>query len=225
MNDRKVNRLTSRPSTPATAGEGPGFHKLGLSTGRDAWLVIPQSYKAGATIPLAVMLHGAGGNAQRSGASLRSFADEGNLAVLIPESRDVTWDVIRSGFGDDVRFIDTALRHVFDRYEIDKSHLAIGGFSDGASYALSLGIPNGDLFTHVIAYSPGFIVSSTQAGRPRIFISHGTNDQILPIERCSRRLAPLLREAGYRVQYREFEGGHTVPAEIAQEALDWFLKP
>ncbi len=31
------------------------------------------------------------------------------------------------------------------------------GFSDGASYALSLGVPNGDLFTHIVAFSPGFM--------------------------------------------------------------------
>ena len=224
MTDRKPNRLTSRPATPSAAEYGPGLHKLGLSIGRDAWLIVPQSHRSGAALPLAVMLHGAGGNAQRSGASLQSFADEGKIAVLIPESRDVTWDAIRAGFGADVEFVDTALGHVFDRFTIDRSHLAIGGFSDGATYALSLGIPNGDLFTHVIAYSPGFLAATTQAGRPRIFVSHGTRDQILPIENCSRRLVPALREAGYRVHYKEFDGGHTVPGEIAQEALDWFLK-
>jgi predicted esterase len=34
--------------------------------------------------------------------------------------------------------------------------LAVSGFSDGASYALSIGPANGDLFTHVMAFSPGF---------------------------------------------------------------------
>jgi predicted esterase len=32
-----------------------------------------------------------------------------------------------------------------------------------------------------------------------------------------------LRRAGYRVRYREFEGGHEVPPDIADEALRWFL--
>lgn len=31
------------------------------------------------------------------------------------------------------------------------------GFSDGASYALSLGQPNADVFSHIIAFSPGFM--------------------------------------------------------------------
>lgn len=42
---------------------------------------------------------------------------------------------------------------------IDPAHVAIGGFSDGASCALSLGLVNGDLFTHVMAFSPGLVVA------------------------------------------------------------------
>jgi predicted esterase len=36
-------------------------------------------------------------------------------------------------------------------------------------------------------------------------------------------IVPELRNAGYDVTYREFDGGHEVPAEISEEALDWFL--
>ena len=224
MTEPNGSRLTARPSAPTTGGAAPGLHKLGLTETRDAWMILPRSHQNGAPVPLAVMLHGAGGNGQRSAASLRSFAEDGNLAVLLPESRDVTWEVGRTGFGPDVAFIDAALRHVFERYTIDQSRVAIGGFSDGASYAISVGIPNGDLFTHVIAYSPGFVVDTVQAGRPRIFISHGTGDPVLPIDRCSRRIVPALRRAGYDVQYKEFSGGHTVPPEVAKEALHWFIE-
>jgi predicted esterase len=54
-----------------------------------------------------------------------------------------------------------------------------------------------------------------------VFITHGTNDQILPIERCSRRIVPQLRERGLRVDYREFAGPHTVTPELASAAADW----
>jgi predicted esterase len=40
------------------------------------------------------------------------------------------------------------------------------GFSDGASYALSLGLANGDLFTHVLGFSPGFMRVPRHVGRP-----------------------------------------------------------
>jgi predicted esterase len=105
---------------------------------------------------------------------------------------------------------------------VDARRLAITGFSDGASYALSLGLTNGDLFTRVIAFSPGFMTPAQRRGKPSLFVSHGTRDGVLPIERSSRRIVPQLERAGYEVRYREFEGGHVVPPGIGREAAEWF---
>ncbi|HEV7992385.1 MAG TPA: hypothetical protein VGP25_11215 [Gemmatimonadaceae bacterium] len=131
--------------------------------------------------------------------------------------------MIEGGFGPDVTFIDSALAATFERCAIDPHRLAVGGFSDGASYALSIGLGNGDLFTHVLAFSPGFMAPAEQIGAPRCYVSHGTRDQVLPIDHCSRRLVPVLRDAGYDVRYREFDGPHTVPAELAREAVEWLV--
>ena len=101
--------------------------------------------------------------------------------------------------------------------------LAMAGFSDGASYSLSIGLANGDFFAAVFGFSPGFIPPAERIGRPPVFISHGTIDPVLPIEVCSRRIVPQLKGEGYPVTYREFEGKHTLPPEIAAEAMKWFL--
>jgi len=45
------------------------------------------------------------------------------------------------------------------------------GFSDGASYALSVGITNGDLFTHVIAFSPGFVAPARQQETISVYLA------------------------------------------------------
>ena len=87
------------------------------------------------------------------------------------------------------------------------------GFSDGASYALSLGIGNGDVFGHILAFSPGVMQPATAAGKPRIFISHGTADQTMPIDDTSRKFVPRLKALGYDVVYREFDGRHSQPAD------------
>ena len=96
----------------------------------------------------------------------------------------------------------------------------MAGFSDGASYALGLGLANGDLFAHVVAFSPGFVPGASREGRPAVFVTHGDADDVLPVEQTSRRIVPVLREEGYDVTYREFPGGHTVPPEVAAEAVD-----
>jgi phospholipase/carboxylesterase len=133
--------------------------------------------------------------------------------------------VVRTGYGPDVEFVDRALDLVFGRYTVDPTRVAVEGFSDGASYALSLGLLNGDLFPNVIAFSPGFVLAEHRQGRPRCFVSHGVRDTILPIDRCSRPIVRELRDERYEVRYREFDGGHEVPAEIARGAVDWLLTP
>jgi predicted esterase len=132
--------------------------------------------------------------------------------------------VILGGFGADVRAIDGALAHVFGRVAVDPERIVASGFSDGASYALSLGITNGDLFRRIVAFSPGFMSPASQHGAPRIFMSHGTRDSVLPIGACSRRLVPRLQGALYAVEYREFDGGHTIPPKIAREAARWMME-
>ena len=202
-----------------------GLQPLTFGYARDSYLYVPASYVAERPIPLVLLLHGAGGHARQGIDLLRGLADASGLVLLAPASREPTWDLlVDRSYGPDVTMIDRALEHIFSHYAIDPARLAVGGFSDGASYALSLGITNGDLFTHVLAFSPGFMAPAGQRGRPRIFVSHGTGDKVLPIGPCSRRIVPQLQRDDYDVLYREFDGGHTIPPEIALEAIDWFTQ-
>lgn len=216
-------RLLARPAAPVETIT-PGLHTLGLGDERDGLLYVPARYQPQRLAPLMLLLHGAGGRAQNSLPLLQGVADDAGLVLLAVDSRLATWDIIAARrYGPDVVFIDLALEHTFARCAIDPARIAIEGFSDGASYALSLGLTNGDLFTHVLAFSPGFMAPARQEGKPRLFISHGTRDAVLPIERCSRRIVPQVQGAGYDVLYREFDGQHTVPSEIVQEAVAWFV--
>lgn len=220
--------LSSRPSSSKEAarqGGATGRQSLNLGEGRDGLLYVPRGYRPDSPAPLALMLHGAGGDAAHGLSLLEPFADRSGFILLAPASRGRTWDVILQDYGPDVSFIDRALEQVFGRYRVDASRMAVGGFSDGASYALSLGIANGELFTHVTAFSPGFMVPSRQQGKPRLFISHGTRDEVLPIEACSRKIVPQVKRAGYDVLYKEFDGPHTIPQEIARAAVEWFVPP
>jgi phospholipase/carboxylesterase len=212
-------RLKARPAPPARSLPA-GQHVLGLQSDRDGLIYVPAAYRPDAAAPLAVILHGAGNSARGVAFTFR-FADEHGVVVLAPDSRDRTWDIVFGEFGPDVHFIDAALHYVFTVCAIDPARLAIGGFSDGASSALSLGMANGDLFTHLIAFSPGFIVPAERHGHPRVFVSHGRRDQVLPIDSTSRRIVPHLQAEGYEVRYREFDGPHAVPDWIGHDAFRW----
>lgn len=199
-----------------------GLQPLGHHGAHDGYLYVPASYQIGHPAPLMVLLHGAGGDARATLALLKGPADATGLILLAPTSREYTWDAIVGRYGPDVEAIDRILEGTFSHYAVNPGRVAVGGFSDGASYALSLGITNGDLFCHVLAFSPGFMAPAARVGSPRVFVSHGTRDKVLPIGRCSRRIVPQLEHAGYDVRYREFEGGHEVPPEIRREATAWF---
>lgn len=203
-----------------------GLHALGLGDTRDGLIYVPERVAtSGAPAPLLVLFHGAGGEALGVMQPFQRLADEMGVLLLAIESRKRTWDVVRGGFGEDHEFVDLALETVLSRYPVRSSHIAVGGFSDGASYALSLGIPNGSLFTHILAFSPGFVAPFELDSTPRIFLSHGTDDRILAIDRCSRRIVPFLQRTGFDLQYVEFTGGHSIPDLIAREAFTWFLAP
>jgi phospholipase/carboxylesterase len=219
------SRIAARPELVTTSVD-PGTYPLNLGDTRDGKLVVPAGYSPQNPAPFLLALHGAGGTWNGPYNLLQPFADAHGLVLLIPESRTGTWDGIQGHFGGDVEFVDEALKLAFHRLAIDPQRVYVQGFSDGASYSLALGLANGDLFKRIIANSPGFIpkTESSYRGKPEIFISHGTQDTVLPINQTSRVLVPSLRASGYTVEYVEFDGIHTVPAAIRDQALTWVLR-
>jgi phospholipase/carboxylesterase len=215
-------RLTAHLDAP-NLGITKGLTQLGLGGNRDGILYVPESYSPDRAMPLLVAMHGAGSNSSYW-YSYHVRAEFRNMIFMALDSRSSTWDLILGGYGDDLQFLDQALKYVFNRCNIDPEHIALCGFSDGATYALSLGISNGDLFSHLIGYSPGYVVPLDPiVGKPQIYVSHGTHDTFLPVEASRNTIVPNFIYNGYDVVYNEFEGGHQVPAAVSEAALDWFL--
>lgn len=220
LNNASDGRLSARPHEGVKTS-GNGRIMLELDRERDAILQLPKNLST--ALPLLVFLHGAGQSADDMFGYLGDIPEEAGVALLVPHSRYHTWDAIGDSFGPDVQFLNRALQRVFDTVAINPERVAIGGFSDGASYAVSLGLINGDLFTHVVGCSPGFVIESDRHGESRFFISHGTSDHILPIDRCGRKVVAGLRARGYDVTFREFDGDHEIPVEVAREAMSFIL--
>jgi phospholipase/carboxylesterase len=210
----------ARPSAAAD-GVRIGQQPLKLGDDRDGLLYIPRGYKSDVPAPLVLMLHGAGSTAL-SVAYTFGMDDEHGLIILAPDSRDEsTWDLLLHGYGPDVEFIGAALKDTYARCAVDRSRMTIAGHSDGASYALSLGIGTGDTFGRIMAFSPGVMQPAEVHGKPRIFISHGLSDPVMPIDVTSRKFVPRLKALGYDVTYREYEGRHGVTPEVVREAFEW----
>ncbi|MBB6250387.1 alpha/beta hydrolase [Nitrospirillum iridis] len=231
-----IVHLAARPQIPPPVGEVPrGILRLG-----DGVVYVPGTYQPGTPLPLLVVLHGAG---QRGADMVRLFlpaAEARGVIVAAPDSNDYTWDMLAARkrevderwgprYGADPPRIDAFLAPVFARYAVDPARVALAGFSDGATYALSFGPENLGLFRTLIAFSPGRIApphtrgDSPGGASARIFISHGKADRVLPLEETARATAPALGRHGFAVEVRVFEGGHVVPPEMITDALDWWL--
>ncbi len=210
----------SRPGVPSVAADSP--EDVVVPTEPDEpVLFVPDELPAG-PVPLVVLLHGAQSTPADVLPIMEAEAQRRGVLLLAPKSIDYTWDVIVGGaFGPDVAALDSALSEVFERFDVDPSRIAVAGISDGASYALSLALANGDLFRRVVAFSPGYFAAGHRGTRPDIFVSHGRQDTVLPIEKTSWRVVSLLKRTGHHVTFREFDGGHEAPPEMVAAAMDF----
>jgi phospholipase/carboxylesterase len=219
-----LGRLSFTHAEPTKRPLPPGRNRLGIAGERDAVLFVPTGLDEHAPVPLFVMFHGAGGFPEKVLPFIEEHAERDKFLLLTPHSMYPTWDIVIGGSGPDLERLHRALTAVTSRYRIDRGHLAFAGFSDGASYALSIGITNGDIASHVIAFSGGFMSIFTQEGDPKVFIAHGLVDEQLPIETSGRANATKLKAAGYDVQYVEFNGLHAIQPAIVGMAIEFFLK-
>lgn len=200
-----------------------GIQTLRIGNGRESLLYIPKNYRSELPSPLMVLFHGAKGAPCEWVELFRHIADSVNIILLAPSSSGLTWDLMPEAKSPDVQGLEILMNEVLGRYSIDASHVAVGGFSDGASYALAIGLVNPGVFTHVIALSPGSLTVPLGQSGIKVFMAHGTQDTVLPIA-ASRRIYSRLMSAGYTVKYTKFESGHRVPLAIARSAVDVFLR-
>jgi phospholipase/carboxylesterase len=202
---------TTNSSANTEGACSAGVHTLSLGSGRTALMrVTPRGDKERRALLL--VLHGAHGSASDALTAFRGGWNAHGLVLVAPAARGSSWSVER-GSGEDLAAIGHALTQTYARCAIDARRVGIGGFADGATAALSLGMTNGRLFRAIIALSPGRVSKQTAVGRPRIFVAAPTGGG----------LVPTLRREGYAVAFRPFADGHDVSETLSRAAVRWFL--
>lgn len=216
-------RLSFTHVSPSKPPLPPGINLLGIAEERDTVLYVPTDLDLSAPVPMIVLFHGAGGSAERIMPFMKEHAERNRFLLLVPQSQFPTWDIAIAGNGPDLERLNLALAEVASRYPLDRERLAFAGFSDGGSYALSTGLSNGAIVTHIIAFSAGFMSVMMPEGEPRVFIAHGLQDEQLPTETSARPHVAKLQAAGYDVRFLEFNGNHSVQPPIVELAVEFFL--
>jgi predicted esterase len=214
------------------AVEAPARGEIGLMPLREnGWAYVPASAPR-EQARVIVLPHGAGGDGRRMIEGFRAVAEAEGLLLVAPKSMGRTWDMIeamrsmpagtrgfRFGGGDSAR-IQRVVAQMRQRAGIVPEQVVLAGFSDGASFALSLGPAQPALYDAIVGFSPGFIIRpESVSGRQPVFISHGRSDPILSFAGSGERVVAQLRLAGHRVAFHPFDGGHFMPREIVAEAF------
>jgi predicted esterase len=200
---------------------------------------------AGAHPPLLVLLHGAGRRRLLMVQHFESEADKRGIVLLAPTSGGATWDAVsiaeeppspdsplassrshRFGTSRDANRVEAAISALSKIIPVDRTQTVLAGFSDGATFALAMGMSRDHPFSSVIAWSPGIAIRTVGPvhGR-RVFVSHGRQDPILNFEVTCGEIVPLLQSEGAHVTFLPFDGGHEAPDGIKDAFLDAAFGP
>jgi phospholipase/carboxylesterase len=233
-------KLRIAPKAPEPVDELPtGLVWIEQGSQRAA-LFTPDEIDMEERYPLLAVLHGAGRQDEMLMKAYRDEAERRQALILIPRSFGMTWDLIQhaaqGGVGPDapsprpdLDFLEYAYDLIFRRYPVDFDRNALVGYSDGASYGLSVGLSNPELFRAVMAWAAGFVAIENEAAssdtpRPAVLVEYGTHDELFPFEQVALPMKEQLEAFGCSVEFRVDEGGRHWPSSTFQEeALDWFF--
>jgi len=216
-------RLTAWPAGgPASLAAG----KHGIAyEGAAIVAYVPASALTRSKVPVMLFLHGALRTVDFFVDGHRAAADANGVCVAAPYAAAGTWDAVRDFYGPDVDVLNSTLKWLFTNLPVDRNRIALSGFSDGATYTLGIGRANGDIFSRLIAYSPGFLLGGILVGKPPIVVSHGTDDIVIPYYNTRDVIVPTLRAEGYDVDFRSFDGPHAVPSGVMAEQMQLLGAP
>lgn len=220
--------LLHKPPEPRDEPSPTGFVTIEHGDCR-AVLLTPAEIDPARLYPLITVLHGAGRQDELLVRACRDEPDRRQALFLVPRSFHPTWDLIACDERPDLDFLAYAYDLVYRRYPVDAARQALLGYSDGASYALAVGLSNPHVFRAVMGWAAGFLAIDTAhlepgAPKPPVLLEYGTHDELFPFERVALPMRATLEQLGYAVEFRVDQGGRHWPSGSFQsEALDWFF--
>ena len=134
-----------------------------------------------------------------------------------------------NGFSEGV--VEELLIEIGQQYKISDGNNFIGGFSQGGMMAYRYGLRRPQQFSGVVALSSRLTESDIPLDNaenkeilPRVFISHGTTDTIIPIH-AGRQSHDILKKNGYQSEYREYSMDHQITEYVLNDLKDWLKIP
>lgn len=192
--------------------------------------------------PLILLLHGYGSNEQ----DLFSFASELPEEYFIISARApydlqygsyawyaINFDADENKFSDHEQaktsrdliagFIDELIQN----YPIDKENVTLIGFSQGTILSYAVGLSYPEKVQRIVALS-GYLneeiikenFQENNFSNLKMFISHGTVDQVIPVD-WAKKAPGILERLGIKTVYKEYPVGHGVAPQNFFDLKNW----
>jgi len=148
-----------------------------------------------------------------------------NMAKLaeINQTRDYSalTGICPPGMPEATSLLAAAVREMQSTFKVNASQTVLGGFSQGAMVSTHLAL-SATFNPALLALFSGTLLCQDEWNRlaishPHCYVlqSHGIEDPVLPLA-TAKELAQLLTDAGFKLEFIEFHGGHTIPMNVLQ---------
>jgi phospholipase/carboxylesterase len=218
-------------------------HDIHHGSSLEYLVLTPDDSEDDIPLPLLIWLHGFGADKN----------DLANLATAVHPSgyRQVLPNAPLGGFGgpegtvrawyerggresrravqDAVTGLDAFVQEILTRFRVPTKQALLLGFSQGGALALRYGLPRPPLFAGLAALSGSLrqaddLREDLPADKEQaIFLAHGVDDQMVPVE-WGRRVAEVLHEEGFSPVYQEYPMGHEISPSLITALTRWITK-
>ena len=200
----------------------------------------PDGYSPDRDYPLIILLHGFGSNMEDLASLAPAINREGYVYACPQASLPFQIGPGITGYGwtprgpeatsQDIKDaedrLDTFFGQVMDQYRVSPGRVLLMGFSQGGGMTYRCGLRQPQLFAGLAALSGTLPTSDDLRQRlpadrsQPIFIAHGVNDSVLPVDR-GRAARDFLEAEGYKPRYTEYVMGHEISPEVLQDLNPW----
>lgn len=189
--------------------------------GATYYLVPPPSYDGESVYPLIVSLHGAGEKGDRMVRYWKDAAAKRNMFLLCPNSTVYAWDQ------ENALNVLHCLDRVIQEHSINQEKILLSGVSAGGTITYALGLAGKGMFPYLNPMSTmlqdQFIKQMQEGNKPKVYITHGANDENLPAK-FGEEAAKQLSDKGLDVTFvLRPNDGHEVPEGEQESILNWFV--
>lgn len=204
------------------------------------YLVRPPKIKSD-NPPLLLFLHGVGGNEQ----NLFSLADSFPDNYLVVSARgpltlgqnSYAWFNVNFSNGKPIinekeaeasrkvilKFLDE-LKH---KESYDAKNVYLMGFSQGGIMSYSTALTEPEKIAGIAVMSgrllpevKPLIASNTRLSKLKVYISHGTQDNVLPVQYAYDAI-DYLQSKGVKPEFKEYPNGHSITQEMLSDVIKW----